>query len=138
MVILLLLLALVNAAFASTTTTIPYTTITPSIFNLPGTTPAEYKETMTTTLLLGAIAFLFFNVIRYYLAIAFSDEAGVARAKAEIYDNIAVALLIIGIWVLLQITEYVAGLAYPEYFSSGPQGFFDGYVLPQILSLIHI
>lgn len=111
-----------------TQTIVEYTTITPSIF---APFQSEY-DTYKGYLAIGAVAFFFLSIIRYYGAKIFSDDQGVAQAKAEIMDAIAVALLLGGIYVLLQLVEYVAALAYPNYFRGGPVDMMEGFILPTI------
>ncbi len=105
-----------------------YTTINPSIFsglqNVSG-----YEE----ILLIGSVTFLMFSAIRYMGAKIFGDEQSITKAKAEILDNIAVAFLFAGLWLLLQLIEFIAALAYPVYFGNqGPVGMFDNYIIPTI------
>lgn len=107
---------------------VAYENQVPSIFN---PFRGQYNS-FRDLLFLGFLGFFFLSVIRYYGAKIFSDEQGLAVAKSEIMDSIAVALLILGIYTSLQAVEYVAQLAYPMYFSQGPVGMFDGFIIPTI------
>ncbi len=84
--------------------------------------------------LIGVIIFFAVAVLRYMFAKIFSDEQGVVKAKAEILDSIAVALLWAGLFLLFKIIEWLATIFYPFIFTptEGTIGFIESYLRPLV------
>ena len=112
-----------------------YEDIKPTIFGRLGNAE-EVKRSYQDLLAIAAVSFLILNAMRYMIAKMFSDESGLQRAKAEIMDNIVVAVLVSAIYVLLQVLEFVTMAAYPTYFTGdeGPMGMIDGYIKPMLIN----